>query len=206
MTSVYTMQFGFIALWSIVWPLIPLACLVNNWFEVRTDSVKICTSRRRPIPHRADSIGPWLDNISFLAWLGSLTSHTLICLFRGEGKAEFNTTSVVHTLLALFIAEHGYWIVDRFVGTAMERFKTTGEINVMREDYMLRRRQFQDMSMVEGMKLPQVQSDASLFNVDDKVGSGGRVLGNFWKGKDVQVSVDEGKEMLCRKWSRRKTQ
>src|SRR5579859_5565560 len=104
MISVYTIQFGFIDLWSIVPPLIPLACLVNNWFEVRTDSVNICTSCRQPIPHRTDSIGPWLDNISFLAWLGSLTSHTLICLFRGEGKAEFNTTSVVHTLLALFIA------------------------------------------------------------------------------------------------------
>src|SRR5208282_4094520 len=47
-------KFGFITLWSIVWPIIPLACVVNNWIEVRSDSAKICTSRRRPIPHRSD--------------------------------------------------------------------------------------------------------------------------------------------------------
>ncbi|KAK9766529.1 hypothetical protein K7432_004323 [Basidiobolus ranarum] len=54
-----TTQFGSLCLFTSVWPLAPLAVLACVWVETRSDAVKICFRTKRPIPVRADSIGPW---------------------------------------------------------------------------------------------------------------------------------------------------
>ena len=54
-------KFGYITLWSAIWPLSPVMGFVNNFFEIRSDAAKICLNTRRPIPARAESIGPWLE-------------------------------------------------------------------------------------------------------------------------------------------------
>lgn len=75
-------QFGYVALWSTIWPLAPgeyyifrhsllriliepitVMALLNNWLELRSDAFKIATHVRRPLPSRTDTIGPWLDNL-----------------------------------------------------------------------------------------------------------------------------------------------
>lgn len=53
-------QFGYITVWSVVWPLAPLFALINNWVELRGDAIKISTQVRRPIGERVENIGPWL--------------------------------------------------------------------------------------------------------------------------------------------------
>jgi hypothetical protein len=55
--------------------------LVNNFFELRSDAFKITVHNRRPIPSRTDTIGPWLDTLSFLTWLAALTNSALVYLF-----------------------------------------------------------------------------------------------------------------------------
>jgi len=162
---------------------------VNNWIEVRSDAVKLCTSRRRPIPQRADSIGPWLDNISFLAWLGSLTTCTLICLFRDESTFEFDQKGIIYLLVVVLVAEHGYWVIDRLAGRFSERTKTAGEIKVMREEYLLRRKFFGDM-----------QEKTSEGYIPDIAGS--KPPHGFWKEKSVERIVDEGRMMLSRSWKK----
>lgn len=61
--------------------------LVNNIFELRSDAFKIVTHFRRPLPHRADTIGPWLSCLSFLTWLSALTNSALVYLFRPASSA-----------------------------------------------------------------------------------------------------------------------
>ncbi|KAJ7902476.1 calcium-activated chloride channel-domain-containing protein [Mycena leptocephala] len=65
-------QFGYVALWSTIWPLAPAMALLNNFFELRSDAFKITVHNRRPIPLRTDTIGPWLDTLSFLTWLAAV--------------------------------------------------------------------------------------------------------------------------------------
>ena len=43
--------------WS--WPLAPLAALLNNITESRTDMFKLCYTVRKPAGHEASGIGPW---------------------------------------------------------------------------------------------------------------------------------------------------
>jgi len=74
-------QFGYVVLWSTCWFLAPIGALVNNWFELREDAIKITKFGRRPIPRRVDSIGSWLDILSFLTWQGALVNSALVYLF-----------------------------------------------------------------------------------------------------------------------------
>lgn len=75
-------QFGYVVLWSVIWPLAPVWAFVNNFVELRSDAFKLCATSRRPVPVRTDTIGPWLDALGFLIWLGTLTNSSLIYLFR----------------------------------------------------------------------------------------------------------------------------
>ena len=54
---------------------------INNLFEMRSDAFKIAVHNRRAIPTRTDTIGPWLDALTFLTWLGALTNSALVYMF-----------------------------------------------------------------------------------------------------------------------------
>ncbi|WWC57606.1 uncharacterized protein I303_100138 [Kwoniella dejecticola CBS 10117] len=75
-------QFGYVTIWSIVWPLAPLFALINNYVELRSDALKICKHVRRPVGDRVETIGSWLETLSIISWIGAITNSTLIYLFR----------------------------------------------------------------------------------------------------------------------------
>jgi len=79
--SEMVVQFGYVVLWSTIWPLAGAMAFINNIFETRSDAFKIAVHNRRAIPSRTDKIGPWLEVLTFLAWLGALTNSALVYLF-----------------------------------------------------------------------------------------------------------------------------
>jgi hypothetical protein len=79
--SEMVVQFGYVVLWSTIWPLAGAMAFINNIFETRSDAFKIAVHNRRAIPSRTDTIGPWLEVLTFLAWLGALTNSALVYLF-----------------------------------------------------------------------------------------------------------------------------
>lgn len=74
-------QFGYLALFSPVWPLVPIGFFINNWFELRSDFLKISLEHQRPAPTRSDGLGPWIASLEALTWLGSLSSAAIVHLF-----------------------------------------------------------------------------------------------------------------------------
>ena len=172
----------------------PLACVANNWIEIRSDSAKICFAQRRPIPLRDDCIGPWLDNISFLTWLGTITTATLILLFRGnqESVFDFDSKMVISLLGVIFLAEHGYWIVDRAVGSLVRRMKTKDELKVLRDEYILRRKEMNALEL-NGVKsaIEISMEDGWRVSEDQPV--------RFWKRKPLATTIQEAKGLLLGK-------
>lgn len=64
---------------------------------------------RRPLPTRADSIGPWLDALSFICYLGALTNASLVYLLRPYTPAQakpFAGNTVQEMLQAVGNATH----------------------------------------------------------------------------------------------------
>ncbi|OSX64068.1 hypothetical protein POSPLADRAFT_1168220 [Postia placenta MAD-698-R-SB12] len=156
-------QFGYVALWSTIWPLAPVMALTNNWFELRSDAFKIAHHVRRPIPARTDTIGPWLDSLSFLAWLAALTNSALVYLFRPSDHCKPLATTLerkhLHTaqggadarqllftaLLVALAASHGYIIARVIVRHVLERLLWRGSVEereaehvetVVKEEYL----------------------------------------------------------------------
>ncbi|KAI0429855.1 calcium-activated chloride channel-domain-containing protein [Xylaria sp. FL1042] len=122
-------QFGYLSLFSSIWPLTPLSFLVNNWFELRSDAIKIAMTSQRPIPWRSDSIGPWLDALGFLSWAGSLVSSAIVFLFSGESEGpggDPSNVNVAGLLLTMLFAEHLYMGTQFVVRYALRQIDSPG--------------------------------------------------------------------------------
>lgn len=52
-------QFGYVFLFSAVFPTAAFCALINNVTEIRTDSFKMCRIFRRPFSRTAANIGVW---------------------------------------------------------------------------------------------------------------------------------------------------
>ncbi|KAH0582492.1 hypothetical protein H2248_010436 [Termitomyces sp. 'cryptogamus'] len=89
-------QFGYVAVWSSIWPLASVMALLNNFLELRSDAFKMTVHNRRPIPTRTDTIGPWLDALTFLSWLSALINSALVYLFSPRSQTNCSATPSVH--------------------------------------------------------------------------------------------------------------
>ncbi|KAH8693654.1 calcium-activated chloride channel-domain-containing protein [Talaromyces proteolyticus] len=136
-------QFGYLTLFAVAWPLVPLGFWLNNWLELRGDLFKISTECQRPIPIRADSIGPWLDILSVLSLLGTLSSAAIVHLYRNGDIGIIDLWSLPLTLL---ITEQAYLAIQYIVRTSLEKI---GSDAVRREEarkYILRKKYLETFS------------------------------------------------------------
>ena len=150
-------QYGYLALFSVVWPLTPVSFFVNNWIELRSDAVKICIGMQRPTPFRADSIGPWLDSLGFLTWLGSITTAALVYLFSNDGMGPDGTPAMIKgwaLLLTIFFSEHIYLLVGLAIRTAISKMDSPGMQKERAERFMVRKRYLQETLGENVMDLP----------------------------------------------------
>lgn len=138
-------QFGYLALFSVVWPLTPVSFFINNWIELRSDAVKICVDMRRPTPWRAETIGPWLNALAFLSWLGSITMAALTYMFSNDGLGPDGKPSDIKgwaLLLSVFFSEHLYLGARWLVSTAISKIDSPGKQKARREMYETRKKYF----------------------------------------------------------------
>lgn len=137
-------QFGYLALFSPVWPLVPVSFFANNWVELRSDFFKICNEFRRPTPLRSDTIGPWLDTLGFLSWTGSITSAALVYMFSGNAQQGPNgePTDIKGwaLLLAIFFSEHLYLAIQYVVQISMVKLEPPNARKERAERYLMRKR------------------------------------------------------------------
>jgi len=141
------LQFGYLSLFSVVWPLTAVSFVLNDWLELRADAVKICVEMQRPIPWRADTIGPWLDSLSFLTWLGSLTTTALVYMFSNDGLGPGGHPASIKgwaLLLSVFFGEHAFFVLRWGVRIAISKLDTPGLQKERRERFLVRRRYFEE--------------------------------------------------------------
>ncbi|KAI0272381.1 calcium-activated chloride channel-domain-containing protein [Gloeopeniophorella convolvens] len=154
-------QFGYVALWSTIWPLAPAMALLNNVVELRADAFKIATHCRRPLPKRTDTIGPWLECLAALAWAGALTNAALVYLFRPAAAAAAPlSTAAGHqhprpallapALLLALGASHGYIVLRAAARHVLERVLWVGSAAQARTERAAREVKERYLAGVEG--------------------------------------------------------
>jgi hypothetical protein len=148
-------QFGYLSLFSAVWPLTPLSFLVNNWIELRSDAMKIAMGSQRPIPWRSDSIGPWLNALGFLSWAGSLVSPAIVFLFSGDSEGPGGDPSNVHVaglLTTILFAEHIYLGVQFVVRYVLSQLDSPGLQKERAERFAMRKQLLEETLGPDAMK------------------------------------------------------
>lgn len=63
-------QFSYVIMFTVVWPLLPFPAFFNNLLEVRGDAFRLLFANRRPMPRRDTSIGEWATVLSYANIIG----------------------------------------------------------------------------------------------------------------------------------------
>lgn len=71
-------QFGYITLFVVAFPLAPLLALVNNYVEARSDAFKLLTQLQRPVPRGTEDIGCWQTVFTVITCIAVLTNSALV--------------------------------------------------------------------------------------------------------------------------------
>ncbi|KAI0972645.1 DUF590-domain-containing protein [Xylaria arbuscula] len=148
-------QFGFLSLFSSIWPLTPLSFLINNWVELRSDAIKIAMTSQRPIPWRSDSIGPWLNALGFLSWVGTLVSSAIVFLFSGDTEGpggDPSNVNVVGLLLTLLFSEYLYLGTRFIVRYALAQIDSPGLQKERVTRYSIRKQLLEETLGPDAMK------------------------------------------------------
>lgn len=72
-------QFGYVTLFVVAFPLAPAFALLNNVFEIRIDAHKLVRATRRPDPRGAQDIGTWGTIIDVMSTFSIMTNVALVC-------------------------------------------------------------------------------------------------------------------------------
>jgi hypothetical protein len=112
------LQFGTLALFSPVWPLISIGFFLNNIIELRTDFFKLTQGHQRPAPIRTDGIGPWIASLDFLAWAGSISTGAIVHLYSSNTIAGGAWWALPITI---FISEHIFLVLRAMVRFLLDR-------------------------------------------------------------------------------------
>ncbi|KAI9717348.1 MAG: hypothetical protein M1828_007236 [Chrysothrix sp. TS-e1954] len=156
-------QYGYLSLFSVVWPLTSVSFLANNWLELRTDAAKICLQSQRPTPWRAEGIGSWLDSLGFLTWLGSITTAAIVYLFSNDGDGPSGSPSDIKLwglLLSILASEHVYLLVQLGMQVFIKRLDSPGRQKERGERYMIRKRYMEEnIGAQAAMVAPQLAQE-----------------------------------------------
>jgi len=73
-------QYGFVVLFVVVFPLAPMFALINNIIEFRLDASKLMSFTRRPHPKGTYDMGTWFPILNLISWV-MVVSNTALLVF-----------------------------------------------------------------------------------------------------------------------------
>ncbi|XP_066148761.1 anoctamin-10 [Euwallacea fornicatus] len=97
-------QFGYVFLFSSVYPVAALWALINNLVEMRADAFKLCKLFRRPFKRKVKDIGAWQRSFEVLGALSILTNCGVLYL-SPDIRKRFPDLSDVELLVGFMCLE-----------------------------------------------------------------------------------------------------
>lgn len=127
------LQFGYVSLFSSVFPTAALWAFINNVIEIRTDAFSMVHVYQRPFAHPTAGIGAWQLAFECIGVMAVITNTALVILSPAV-KYNMSIFGEVNTVLLFVLAEHvllllklvlAYLIPDqpRWVRRSMDRIE-----------------------------------------------------------------------------------
>lgn len=119
-------QFGYLTLFAVAFPAAPIAALINNMIESRSDLVKLMKSMQRPHPREAANIGTWVEILEVMSYIACMVNCAII-VFTSKELAHLSLFSrlwiglvIEHLLfflkftIAKFIPDAPAWVREAY--------------------------------------------------------------------------------------------
>ncbi|XP_039279552.1 anoctamin-10 isoform X2 [Nilaparvata lugens] len=98
-------QFGYVFLFSAIYPMAAFWSVINNVLEIRSDAFKLCCVYQRPMSRRVKDTGAWQRAFQALCAMSVLTNCGLLCL-QPSLRALAPDMSPVEWVLLFVALEH----------------------------------------------------------------------------------------------------
>lgn len=163
-------QFGFVVMFSTLWPLMPAACMVVNALKTRGDGFRLCRTNRRPLPRNAHGIGEWYPMLHFVALTGVVINIGLVFISTGAVEffspvcaaqlasalghdfshfrfgPDFACFSLTTRLFMIFMTEHCLVLVIWVFWTRVPSVPANVQLELRRQDVAFRSKLYQQAS------------------------------------------------------------
>merc|ERR1711939_768762 len=145
-----TIQFGFMTLFAVAYPIGALFALVNNIIEIPVDGQKLTTDCRRPRYRNAEDIGSWMTVLQCITVCAVITNSLLV---------SFSSTTLVQDLdlfgsicsrysqadlwLTVLVMEHSLLLVKFMLSVFVPDVSSTTEAKKAELQFFLKSAEFQ---------------------------------------------------------------
>ncbi|KAM9376985.1 anoctamin-10 isoform 2-T3 [Pholidichthys leucotaenia] len=145
-------QFGYLSLFSCVFPLTAMLLLLNNLTEIRSDAYKICKLFRKPFSSPVANMGVWQIAFEVLSYVSVVSNCWLLLLSPRlqEMYREGGLSSTNVLLLAVFI-EHLLIIVKLIMAVLIPD----------EPDWIRKKREHIEYSSMQALRQQKLQAEES---------------------------------------------
>ncbi|XP_063229785.1 anoctamin-10 isoform X3 [Bacillus rossius redtenbacheri] len=130
-------QFGYVILFSSVYPMAAFWAVFNNVLEIRADAFKLCRLYQRPSARRVKNTGAWQRAFEALGALSIVTNCGLLCM-SPQLRGLAPRASPVEWVLALVCLEHVLLAVRHVLHEAIPDSPEWVRLQLARLDYQSR--------------------------------------------------------------------
>jgi len=125
-------QYGFIVLFVVAFPIAPFLALINNWFENKVDSKKLCSYFRRPLPRGAADIGMWYAILNTVSWVAVITNVGIVVF----ETSQFQQYDLSTQWLIFVFAEHFILLLKAALAFFIPDEKLETKTHLERQQYL----------------------------------------------------------------------
>lgn len=132
------LQFGYVFLFSAVFPLAAVFALLNNVIEVRSDAFKLSRVCQRPFGQAAADIGTWQITFEVMSIIAVLTNVALMAL-SPEIQSLFPEMSTAKYILLFVIVEHIFLAFKAAIAILIPDLPKWMEVELAKEEFESRK-------------------------------------------------------------------
>lgn len=112
------LQYGYLTLFAVAFPLVAALALLNNLVEIRSDSGKLCNSFRRPIPYGACDIGTWYPILQIMSFM-AVTTNCAMVFFTSNYISDETIGGDANRVWGFLVAEHSLLLLKVVIQAAI---------------------------------------------------------------------------------------
>ncbi|XP_063951200.1 anoctamin-10-like [Lytechinus pictus] len=128
------LQFGYVFLFSAVFPLAAVFALLNNVIEVRSDAFKLSRVCQRPFGQAVADIGTWQITFEIMSIIAVLTNVALMAL-SPEIQSMFPDMSTTKYILLFVIVEHIFLAFKAAIAILIPDLPQWMEVELAKEEF-----------------------------------------------------------------------